>query len=84
LYTGSRITLQLLRNQKKHKHLIELIRTKDIELEQDEWKVEFSWIKAHAWHQGNELADQLAKEAASSRTIDRCYARLPKSSVLCY
>jgi hypothetical protein len=45
--------------------------------------VEFSWIKAHAGHQGNELADQPAKEAASSRTIDKCYTRIPKSTVLC-
>jgi hypothetical protein len=52
-------------------------------LEQDEWKVEFSWIKAHVGHRGNELADQLAKEAASSRTIDECYTRLPKSALLC-
>jgi ribonuclease HI len=53
-----------------------------IELEQDEWKVEFSWIKAHAGHRGNELADQLAKEAASSRTIAECNTRIPKSAVL--
>ena len=72
-----------LQNQKKHTHLIEQIRTKFIELEQDEWKVEFSWIKAHEGHRGNELADRLAKEAASSRTIDECYTRIPKSAVLC-
>jgi len=45
--------------------------------------VEFSWIKAHAGHRGNELADQLVKEAASSKTIDECYNRIPKSAVLC-
>jgi hypothetical protein len=44
--------------------------------------VAFSWIKAHAGHRGNELADQLAKEAASSRTMDECYTRFPKSAVL--
>ena len=33
-------------------------------MEQREWKVEFSWIKAHAAHRGNELADQLANRAA--------------------
>jgi len=44
VYTDSRITFQLLQNQKKHTHLIEKIRTKIIELEQDESKVEFSWI----------------------------------------
>ena len=72
----------MLQNQKKHTHLIEKIRTKVIELEQDEWKVEFSWIKAHAGHRGNELEDQRAKEAASSRTIDECFTRIPKSAVL--
>ena len=52
-------------------------------MEQSEWKVEFSWIKAHAGHRGNELADQLAKEAASSKTIEECYTRIPKSAVWC-
>jgi len=45
--------------------------------------VEFSWIKAHEGHRRNELADQLAKAAASSRTIDKYYTRIPKSAVLC-
>jgi hypothetical protein len=40
----------LLQNQKKHTHLIEQIRTKVIEMEQHEWRVEFSWVKAHARH----------------------------------
>jgi hypothetical protein len=82
VYTDSRITLQMLENQKKHAHLIEKIRTKVIELEQDEWKVEFSWIKTHAGHRGNELVAQLAKEAANSRIIAECYTRIPKSAVL--
>ena len=45
--------------------------------------MEFSWIKTHAGHRGNELTDLLAKEAASSRTIDECYNRIPKNAVLC-
>jgi ribonuclease HI len=48
VYTDSQITLQMLQNKKKHTHLIGQIRTKVVELERDEWKVEFSWIKAHA------------------------------------
>jgi len=49
-------------------------------MEEQEWLVEFSWIKAHAGHHGNELADQLAKEAVSSKTIEQCYTRIQKSA----
>jgi len=50
-------------------------------MEQYEWIVEFSWIKAQAGHRGNDLADELAKEAVSSKTIEECYTRIPKSAV---
>jgi ribonuclease HI len=49
-YTDSRITLQMLQNQKKHTHIIEQVWTKVIEMEQQERIAEFSWIKAHAGH----------------------------------
>jgi ribonuclease HI len=52
-------------------------------MEQHEWKVEFSWIKAHAGHRWNELAYQLAKEAARSKIIEECYNRVPNSTVSC-
>jgi ribonuclease HI len=45
-------------------------------------KIDFNWIKEHAGHHGNELADQLAKETATSREINECYKRIPKSPVL--
>jgi ribonuclease HI len=82
MYTDSRITLQLLKNQKRHTNLIDQIRGKIIEMEQQEWKVEFSWIKAHVGHRGNELADRLVKEAARNRNIDECYNSFPKSAVM--
>ena len=47
-------------------------------MEQQEWIVEFSWIKAHVRHRGNELAHQLANEAV---TIKECNTRIPKSAV---
>jgi hypothetical protein len=55
---------------------------KVIEMELQNWKIELNRIKAHAGHHGNELADQLAKEAATSRDINVCYKRTPKSTVL--
>jgi len=72
VYTDRWITLQLLQNEKKSTHIIEKIKTKLIEMEQQECIVEFSWIKAHACHRGNELADKPAKEAVSSKTIEEC------------
>ena len=60
VYTDSRITLQLLTNHKRHTYLIDKIRIKVMEMERNEWKIEFSWIKAHAGKEGNELADLLA------------------------
>jgi uncharacterized membrane protein YheB (UPF0754 family) len=53
-----------------------------MEMEMQNWKIDFNWIKAHAGHHGNELADQLAKEAATSREINECYKKIPKSAVL--
>jgi ribonuclease HI len=34
------------------------------------FKIEFIWIKAHAGHQTNELADKLGKEAATRKDIN--------------
>ena len=52
-------------------------------MEQHEWRVELSDIKAHAGHRGNEMADQLAKEAAYNENIEEWYTKIPKSAELC-
>jgi len=40
----------------------------------------FTWIKAHAENSGNELADQLAKDAVNNNVI--CFNKVPKSEIL--
>ena len=50
-------------------------------MQQNNWNVEFSWVKAHIGIQGNETADRLAKEAAESRNIVECYSKIPKSVI---
>ena len=80
--TDSQITLESLKNWKKHTYLIEKIRMKVRKMEMQNWIIEFNWITADAGHHRNELADQLAKEAANSRDINECYKRIPKSTVL--
>jgi hypothetical protein len=50
-------------------------------MEKIDWKNQFCWVKAHVGIQGNELADTLAKEAASNAAITECYDKIPKSVV---
>jgi hypothetical protein len=50
-------------------------------MEKQNWKIEFYWIKTHAGHHGNELADQLAKESATNSVINECYKNIPKGTV---
>jgi hypothetical protein len=50
-------------------------------LERREWKIMFSWVKAHAGNYGNELADRLAKDAARNDGTNNTYSRSPKSTL---
>jgi len=79
IHTDSRIALETLKNTKNRKHIIEEIRKKTIALEKENWNIEYTWIKTHAGHHGNELADKLAKEDA--RNSDICYSKIPKSEI---
>ena len=78
VYTDSRITIDSLRNASKHNYLIEEIRKKLTNIRSNKWTIEFSWIKTHVVNFGNELADRLAKEAASNKDIPVVFDRIPK------
>jgi len=80
VYTDSRITIDSLKNVSNHNYLIEEIRKKLINLRSNNWTIEFSRIKAHAGNFGNELADRLAKDAASNKDIPVVFDRIPKTT----
>jgi ribonuclease HI len=69
IYTDSQMTVASLKNSNIHTFLIEEIRRKLTEMGKIDWKIQFSWVKAHIGIQGNELADTLAKEAATNADI---------------
>jgi len=50
-------------------------------MEKIDWKIQFCWVKAHVGIQENELADTLAKKAATNADITECYNKIPKSVV---
>jgi ribonuclease HI len=77
IHTDSRITLDSLKNMKNRNYLIEAIRKKTIALEKENWHIEYTWIKAHAGHERNELADKLAMEG--TRDSEICYSKFPRS-----
>jgi ribonuclease HI len=72
------MTLDSLQNNNIHTYLIEKIRRKVTEIEQNEGKIQFSWVKAHAGNLGNEFADTLAKGAETNLDIAECLQQGPK------
>ncbi|KAJ4429124.1 hypothetical protein ANN_26125 [Periplaneta americana] len=63
--------------------IIDAIKKKVQILEDENWTIEFSWIKALARYHRNELADKLVKKAATVDTaLEMCYERVPKSHIV--
>jgi ribonuclease HI len=82
IHTDSKITLYATANPKNRQNLVEQIREGVRRLEKDNWTIHFTWVKAHNDNFGNELADQLAKKAASRREGETAYSKIPKSAVI--
>ena len=51
-------------------------------LERENWNIELLWIKAHIGIVGNELADRLAKAAATDSDATVVFNRLPMSALI--
>jgi len=74
--------LDAIANPRNHQNLVEQIRDEIRPLETDNWTIHFTWAKAHKDNYGNELADKLAKEAASRSEAEISYNKIPKSVVI--
>jgi ribonuclease HI len=79
IHTDSRITLEAIANPRSHQNLVELVREEIRNPQNNSWIVHFTWVKAHNNNSGNELADQMAKEAACDAEHDITYNKyIPK------
>ena len=65
--TDNKITLDAIANPRNQQHLVDQIREGVRSLQKDNWSIHFTWVKAHNDNLGNEIADQLAKNAASRK-----------------
>jgi len=81
IFTDSTIALDSLKNVNNHGYLIEEIRKRVSILERLNWTIEFSWVRTHIGIYGNELADQLAEEAARSSDRTVAFNRIPRRTL---
>jgi hypothetical protein len=68
-----------MKSRKNHTNLMEQIRTKVIELENQNWNIDFYCVKAHGGNHGSELADRLEKETATGRD-NESYTKIQRST----
>jgi ribonuclease HI len=80
--TDNKVTLDTLRNRNKHYVIIEDIRKEINKLEELRWTVFFNWAKAHVGTQGNELADRLAKKAATEYIGEIVNDKIPRETII--
>jgi ribonuclease HI len=81
IYTDSRVAIDSIHNTNNHSYLPEEIRKMIANLDRREWKIKFSWVKAHVGILGNETADGIAKEAARNTDMKCDFDKIPKSAI---
>ncbi|XP_062528221.1 retrovirus-related Pol polyprotein from type-1 retrotransposable element R1 [Bombyx mori] len=81
IYSDSRSSLEAVTNNRSLHPLVVEIRRNLEECKRRNKRVELFWIKAHAGLEGNERADQLAKEAALKLKTKPDYDLCPVSCV---
>ena len=80
--TDSKVTLGTLQNINKHNVLIENIRKEIKGLEDLRWTVFFNRVKAHVGIQGSEVADRLAKKAATEDIGEIVHDKIPRETII--
>jgi hypothetical protein len=84
IYTDNEMALYSLNSNTNHTFLIEEIRKKLAEMGTTNLRIQFCWVKPHVCIHGNELADTLAKEAATNALFRFCsYNTILSSSYMC-
>ena len=72
VFSDSEMSVHLLTGEKqtKKEHLMYLVqRIQKLLLKKESMKVDFSWVKAHAGHKWNEMADRLANAALATTAL---------------
>lgn len=81
IHSDSKVALAILQDNRKHNSLAEDSLRILKHLEEKQWRIHFRWVKAHVGNPGNELADKMAKEAASDEELLQVYIKVPKSTI---